>query len=136
MIHFFSENDYLLNNKDSIINWIERVVEFHQGKIEQLNYIFCDDEYLLKINKEFLEHDYYTDIITFDNSIGKNIDGEIFISTERVKDNSNKYNVSFDHELKRVIIHGVLHLLGFKDKSEEQQKLMTLKENEALISFK
>lgn len=136
MIYFFSENNFILKNQKSIIRWIEEVISFHQGKIVAINYIFCDDDYLLKINQEFLQHDYYTDIITFDNSVGKQIEGEIYISIDRVKDNANVFTIDFEEELKRVIIHGVLHLLGFKDKTEQQQKQMTEKENEALQLYK
>ncbi len=136
MIYFFSENNFILENQKSIIRWIEEVISFHQGKIVIINYIFCDDDYLLKINQEFLQHDYYTDIITFDNSVGKQIEGEIYISIDRVKDNANIFTIDFEEELKRVIIHGVLHLLGFKDKTEQQQKQMTEKENEALQLYK
>ncbi|APD06795.1 endoribonuclease YbeY [Flavobacteriaceae bacterium UJ101] len=136
MIYFFSENNFVLKNQKTIISWIEKIVSLHQGEIEQINYIFCDDDYLLKINQDFLQHDYYTDIITFDNSIGKKIEGEIFISTDRIEDNSCHFKVSFEEELRRVLIHGILHLLGFKDKTEDQQKQMTQKENEALQLYK
>ncbi len=135
MIHFFSENDFVLKNPEKITQWIQKVVQHHQGEVIEVQYIFCDDDYLLKINQDFLQHDYYTDIITFDNSIGKKIEGEIYISTNRIKENAIEYQVSFEEELNRVLIHGILHLLGFKDKTTEEQDLMTKKENEALFIF-
>ncbi|MFV0531690.1 MAG: rRNA maturation RNase YbeY [Flavobacteriales bacterium] len=136
MIRFFSENDFVLENQTALIDWIEKMVRLHQGKIEQLHYIFCSDDDLLKINQDFLHHDYYTDIITFDNSIGKNIDGEIYISTDRVKENAQTFKVTFEEELQRVMIHGVLHLLGFKDKTTHQQEAMKQQENKALKAYK
>lgn len=132
MIHFFSENDFVLHNVDKITQWIQKIVQHHQAEITEIQYIFCDDDYLLKINQDFLQHDYYTDIITFDNSVGKKIEGDIYISTDRVKENALEYNVPFEEELNRVLIHGILHLLGFKDKTDEEQNYMTQKENEAL----
>ncbi len=136
MIRFFSENDFVLENQAPLTSWIEKVVHSHRGRINQLHYIFCDDDYLLEINQYYLQHDYYTDIITFDNSIGKKIDGEIYISTDRIKDNAETFEVPFEEELRRVLIHGVLHLLGFKDKTEKQQKQMTHEENNALKLYK
>ncbi len=135
MIHFFSENDFVLKNPEKITQWIQKVVQHYQGEVIEVQYIFCDDDYLLKINQDFLQHDYYTDIITFDNSIGKKIEGEIYISTDRIKENAIEYQVSFEEELNRVLIHGILHLLGFKDKTTEEQDFMTKKENEALFLF-
>ncbi len=136
MIRFFSENDFVLENQAPLTFWIEKVVHFHRGEIDQLHYIFCSDDDLLKINQDYLQHDYYTDIITFDNSIGKKIDGEIYISTDRIKDNAETFEVSFEEELRRVLIHGVLHLLGYKDNTEKQQQEMTHQENEALKLYK
>ena len=98
-------------------------------KLEEINYVFCDDEYLHKLNLEFLNHDTLTDIISFDYSIGKLIQGDIFISVDRVKDNAKDFAVSVSEELNRVIIHGVLHYCGFKDKTDADAKLMREKEN-------
>src|SRR5690606_18692821 len=106
------------------------VIASEEKKLEEICYIFCDDEYLLNLNEEFLQHDTYTDIITFDYSVGKILQGDIYISTERVKENSDEFNVSFEEELRRVIIHGVLHLCGYKDKTKEQSLLMRQKEEE------
>jgi len=100
-----------------------------------VSFIFCDDEYLLDINKRFLNHDYYTDIISFDNTMGTEINGDIFISIERVKDNASEFSVTFVEELHRVIIHGVLHFCGYKDKSDSEEKEMRAKENEKLRLF-
>jgi probable rRNA maturation factor len=94
--------------------------------------VFCDDDYLHKLNLQFLNHDTLTDIISFDNSLGKQIHGEIYISVERVKENAGTYQVAFLEELHRVIIHGVLHFCGYKDKTKKQQETMSRKENEAL----
>jgi rRNA maturation RNase YbeY len=91
--------------------------------------IFCSDEYLLDVNKKYLNHDYYTDIITFDYVEDKIISGDIFISSDRVRENANQFNVSFEMELFRIIIHGILHLLGYKDKTKKDKSLMTEKEN-------
>jgi rRNA maturation RNase YbeY len=104
----------------------------HNCEEGDVNIIFCDDAYLHKLNVEFLQHDTLTDIISFDNSLGKLINGDVFISTERVADNARDYKVSFLEELQRVMVHGVLHYIGFKDKKAEDQKEMTRQENKAL----
>ena len=105
------------------MEWIDQIIKDHQFILEELNYIFCSDEYLLNINIEHLNHDYYTDIITFDNSDEpKKIESDIFISIDRVNENCSEHHVSPENELHRVMIHGVLHLLGFKDKTEEEKK--------------
>ena len=134
-INFYSENDFVLEDHEKYGRWIERVIASEEKKLEELSYIFCDDEYLLKLNEEFLQHDTYTDIITFDYSVGKILHGDIYISTERVKENSEQFNVSFEEELRRVIIHGVLHLCGYKDKTKEQSLLMRQKEEEKMELF-
>lgn len=134
-INFYSENDFVLADHRKYEKWIERVIASEGKKLEEISYIFCDDEYLLNLNEEFLKHDTYTDIITFDYSVGKILQGDIYISTERVKENSDEYNVSFEEELRRVIIHGVLHLCGYKDKTKEQSLLMRQKEEEKMELF-
>ena len=103
-------------------------------KIDELNYIFVDDNALLEINKQFLAHETYTDIITFDNNDDDDdyLEGDIFISIERVKDNADMFNVTFEEELYRVISHGMLHLCGYKDKTEADKKIMRRKENETI----
>tara|TARA_B110000091_G_scaffold196076_1_gene223217 strand:+ start:420 stop:833 length:414 start_codon:yes stop_codon:yes gene_type:complete len=133
MITFNYETNFKLKNEKSLENWIQKVIADHDCEEGELNYIFCDDTYLHKLNVEFLQHDTLTDIISFDNSIGKLINGDVFISVDRVADNARDFKVSFREELERVMIHGVLHYLGFKDKTEEDQKEMTLQENKALL---
>ncbi|MEE9408874.1 MAG: rRNA maturation RNase YbeY [Polaribacter sp.] len=132
MISFNYEVDFKLENEDSLQNWITSIIEYHECEEGEINYIFCDDAYLHKLNVEFLQHDTFTDIISFDNSLGKLINGDIFISVDRVVDNAKDYTVSFDQELQRVMIHGILHYCGFKDKTEEDQTEMTKQENNAL----
>lgn len=133
MITFNSETTFNLNNETKTILWIERVVVLEGFVVGEINYIFCDDTYLNRINKEFLNHDSFTDIISFDYSLGKQISGDIFISIERVLDNAGKYNVTFENELRRVMVHGVLHYMGYKDKTIEEKKIMTLKENTCIL---
>ena len=129
MITFNSETTFNLQNEAKTTTWIERVVVSEGFAIGEIYYIFCDDAYLNHINKEFLKHDSFTDIISFDYSLGKQISGDIYISIERVLDNAEKYNVTFENELRRVMIHGVLHYMGYKDKTTEEKKVMRLKEN-------
>lgn len=135
MINFDYESTFILENEVNFSNWINEVITSESYVLGEVNYTFCDDEYLHKINLEFLEHDTLTDIITFDNTIGETIYSDIFISVERVQDNANDFKVSFEEELKRVIIHGVLHLCGYNDKSEADAKLMRLKEDEKIVMF-
>lgn len=138
MIQFFSEDtDFKLPHPIKTRRWIKRVIEEEGFALNQLNYIFCSDEYLLDVNKEYLEHDYYTDIITFDNSEEEEtIEGDLFISVDRIKNNAEQMNIPFETELKRVMIHGVLHLTGYDDTSDELKKEIRLKEDECLKLFK
>ena len=119
-----------------IANWIEEVAKSHDRIVGPLTYIFCDDEKIIEVNRQFLQHDYYTDIITFDNSRGKRISGDMFISLDTVASNAEMLGVSYDAELHRVIIHGVLHLCGIDDKGEGEREIMEGFENEALALFK
>ena len=135
MINFEFETDFKLANTDDFKDWIARVITSESYVLGEVNYVFCDDAYLHKINVEYLNHDTLTDIITFDHNVGKTIYTDIFISVERVIDNAKDFNVSFDEELKRVIIHGILHLCGYKDKSPEDATLMRQKENEKINMF-
>lgn len=135
MINFDSETDFNLSNENVFSKWIEAVITSESYVLGEINYVFCDDNYLHKINVEYLDHDTLTDIITFDNSIGTMIYSDIVISVERVTDNAKDFNVTFEEELKRVIIHGVLHLCGYKDKSESDALLMRQKENEKIQMF-
>ncbi len=135
MINFFYESGNKKIEEDKLIAWIEDVIESESKKIGEINYILCDDEYLLKINQDFLNHDTYTDIISFDNSLGNMLNGDIYVSVERVKDNADKFKVSIEEEMRRVLIHGVLHYCGYKDKSDEEAALMREKEDEKLTMF-
>ena len=132
MIDFNYETDFALANETLIASWVEHVIIREGCSLGDVNYIFCDDTYLHKLNVSFLNHDTLTDIISFDASVDSCINGDIFISIERVKENATLYKASFMEELHRVMIHGVLHYLGYKDKLEEEQLEMTKKENEAL----
>lgn len=116
-------------------SWLNKLASAHGAAIRGLTFIFCSDEYLLTINKKYLNHDYYTDIITFPYRQGKLLESDIFISLERVEDNSKQQEVSFENELIRVMAHGVLHLLGFKDKETNQETQMRLEEEKALHLF-
>lgn len=135
MISFNYENDFELNNEEQLLNWISRVIASEEKKEGEISYIFCDDDYLLNLNEQYLNHDTLTDIISFDYSMGNEIHGDIFISTERVKDNATDFKVSFEEELMRVMVHGVLHYCGYKDKTEEDEALMRSKEDEKIKMF-
>ena len=135
MISFNYETDFELENEAQYEDWISRIIESEGFDEGEINYIFCDDEYLHKINVEYLEHDTLTDIISFDYTVGNLIQGDIFVSVERVKDNANDFNVSFEEELKRVLSHGVLHYCGYKDKSPKDEALMRSKEEEKMQMF-
>jgi probable rRNA maturation factor len=135
MIYFNYEGDFTLDNEEQVADWIERIIESEDKELGEISYIFCDDEYLHKINVEYLDHDTLTDIISFDYTEGDIISGDIFISIERVQDNANDFNVPFETELKRVLAHGVLHYCGYKDKSEADEQLMRAKEEEKMAMF-
>ncbi|MFI0427220.1 MAG: rRNA maturation RNase YbeY [Flavobacterium sp.] len=135
MISFNYETDFELENEAQYEDWISRIIESEGFDEGEINYIFCDDEYLHKINVEYLDHDTLTDIISFDYTVGNLVQGDIFISIERVQDNANDFNVSFDEELKRVLSHGVLHYCGYKDKSPKDEALMRSKEEEKMQMF-
>ncbi len=135
MISFNYETNFELDNEALYEGWISRVIESEDKTEGEINYIFCDDEYLLQKNIEFLNHDTLTDIISFDYTMGNLISGDIFISVERVKDNAADFKVSFEEELRRVMAHGVLHYCGYKDKSEKDSTLMKEKEDEKILMF-
>ncbi|MBW4358890.1 rRNA maturation RNase YbeY [Flavobacterium taihuense] len=135
MINFNYESEFTLENEEAIASWLSAVIVSENKTEGEINYIFCDDEYLHKINVEYLNHDTLTDIISFDYTMGNEIGGDVFVSVERVLDNSKDYNTSFDEELKRVLVHGVLHYCGYKDKSEADEVLMRSKEDEKLAMF-
>ncbi|HUH26235.1 MAG TPA: rRNA maturation RNase YbeY [Flavobacterium sp.] len=135
MVIFNYETDFELKDESKYEEWIDTIIESEGKEAGEINYIFCDDEYLHKINIQYLEHDTLTDIISFDYCMGDLISGDIFISIERIKENAQDFDVSFDNELLRVMAHGVLHYCGYKDKSEEDEKLMRLKEQEKISMF-
>ena len=135
IINFYSENSFSLSEEDHYERWLKEVISSEGKKTGEISYIFCDDDYLLEINQKYLNHDTYTDIISFDNRVGNILNGDIFISTERVKENADNYAVSFEEELRRVMVHGALHFVGYKDKTTEEKKIMRSKEEEKMKMF-
>ena len=136
MIKFFSNNSFRLANKDRISLWLLDVIKNEEKSLNEISYNFCSDSELLKVNKEFLSHDTLTDIITFDYSGLSGISGEVLISTERVKENAQEFSQVFNVELRRVMVHGVLHLCGLKDKTDADKLIMTEKEDFYLSRFR
>jgi len=136
MIQFHTETEFTLDNQDQYSSWIETSIIKMEKEVGDINYIFCDDAYLLKINQEYLNHDTYTDIISFDYTHKNRLSGDIFISIDRVKENAKRFKVLFEVELRRVLIHGILHYAGYKDKTDEEKKEMREQENEKLLLFK
>lgn len=131
-IHFFSEDiQFKLSHSIKIKRWLKDVVEKEKNKLDIANFIFCSDKYLHRINHDFLKHDTYTDVVTFDNREDNSeaLNGDIFISIERVRENAKKFSVSFEDELLRVMVHGILHLVGYADKTPSQISQMRKKEN-------
>ena len=133
MISFHSENGFELKDHSVLKAWITKTIQSEKKNVGEINYIFCDDEYLLKINVDFLDHDTYTDIISFDYTQGDVVSGDIYISTERVAENATTYNTTFQTELKRVMIHGILHYCGYGDKTSDQKNIMRAKEDYYLL---
>jgi rRNA maturation RNase YbeY len=135
-IYFFKSNiKFRFSNKRASIKWIETIIKKNGQRAGEINFIFCSDLFLLEINRQYLKHDYFTDIITFDYSAWKIVNGEIYISIDRVRQNADSLKVKFQDELRRVIIHGVLHLLGFLDHTKPQKKQMRKKEDACLSLF-
>ena len=135
MISFNYETDFTLSNESLYEEWISHVIASEGFDEGEINYIFCDDEYLHKINVDYLDHDTLTDIISFDYTEGNLLQGDIFVSVERVKENALDFNVPFEDEIKRVLSHGILHYCGYKDKSPEDELLMRSKEDEKIQMF-
>ncbi|MCF0211188.1 MAG: rRNA maturation RNase YbeY [Bacteroidales bacterium] len=135
-VSFISETSFNLKNKLKIKAWIKALIENKGFKQGDISYIFCSDERILEVNKQFLNHDFYTDIITFDYVENEKLNGDIFISTDRVEDNSKEFKTSFEDELLRVLSHGVLHLMGYKDHNPKDEKIMREQENEAIALYK
>ncbi|WP_203295105.1 rRNA maturation RNase YbeY [Luteirhabdus pelagi] len=135
MIEFYSETDFHLQHEDTFVKWITNTIKEEGFQVGGLTYVFCDDDYLLQLNEKFLNHDTYTDIITFDYSLGKELHGEIYISVDRVKENAETFKVTFDAELRRVMIHGILHLCEHEDASKEEKEQMRALEDRYLKKF-
>ena len=135
MIKYFSSTDFVIKDRPLLTSWIEEVLNKESRLLEELVFNFCSDESLLKINKEFLKHDTLTDVITFDYSASKAVSGEVFISVDRVRENAKEFDQDFNDEIRRVMIHGVLHLCGYKDKTPKDKALMSDMENRHLAFF-
>lgn len=129
MISFDAQNDFMLERPEHWASWLEGVIAQEGFTLGDLSYVFCSDEYLWDLNQKFLNHDTLTDIITFDYNVGKTINGEVYISTDRVAENSEQYKVPIAQELARVVVHGALHLCGYKDKSEHESAQMRERED-------
>jgi len=131
-ISFYSVGTFSLKTEAAVAACIKAIAAEESFEVGSITFVFCDDNYLLKINKEFLDHDTYTDIITFDYSVGNEIISEVYVSTDRVEENAKKYKQTFENEIHRVMIHGVLHLCGYNDKLAEEKQIMREKENHYL----
>lgn len=135
MINYHYLIDFSLNNEEHYSSWLDKTCKTENFVISELNFIFCDDSYLLRMNQEFLQHDYYTDIITFDYVLENNISGDLYISIDRIRENAETFKVGFENELTRVMVHGILHLMGYSDKTEIATAEMRAKEEEKLKMF-
>ncbi len=134
-INFRVENlHFSFEKENKVRNWINQIAKQEGKKAGNISYVFCSDDYLLNINRQFLNHDFYTDIITFDYTNKDKIEGEIFISIDRVKENAKNFNQPFQNELMRTVIHGILHLCGYTDKTKADKKRMRTREDEALLT--
>jgi probable rRNA maturation factor len=131
---FYELENFEIEHESLVTNWIEKVLSAEKKELGYINYIFCNDDYILDINKTYLQHDYYTDIITFDYN-KKKVESDIYISIDRIKENATDLNVKFRDELLRVIVHGALHLCGYKDKTKEQEVLIRSKEDHYVHLF-
>ncbi len=132
MITFNYQTAFVLKNESQTSSWVQKIIDSEGYQTGDISYVFCDDNYLNTMNVEFLSHDTYTDIISFDYSSGKHLQGEIYISIQRVAENAKEFHTSFENELHRVIVHGILHFMGYKDKTTEEKKAMRIKENNSL----
>ena len=135
MISFNYELDFKLDDEQLFSDWLSNVISSENKNEGEINYIFCDDNYLVEINQQYLDHDTLTDIISFDYSVGNELHGDVFISVERVVENAQDFDVTFEEELRRVLVHGILHYCGYKDKNEEDENLMRRKEEEKMKMF-
>lgn len=135
MIEFFNKSELALSFSKKYTDWIITILEIEKKTVGELTFIYCHDNFLLSMNQEYLGHDYYTDVITFDYSKEDLIEGDVFISVDRVRENAQDYGVSFETELRRIMAHGVMHLVGYKDKTKQDKEVMTSKEDWALNLF-
>jgi len=135
IINFYSENKFQLGDKERHLQWLKKAIYSEGKKLGEISFIFCDDDFLSEINQKYLNHDTFTDIISFDNSIGDILHGDIFISIDRVGENAKEFEVPFAEELRRVLIHGILHLSRYKDNTEEEKQEMRKKEEEKMKMF-
>lgn len=135
MIEFLYETDFRMEEETLHEEWVQDVISFWDKRLGEVAFIFVSDDRLLDMNREFLQHDYYTDILTFDSSVGGILSGDLYISVDRVRDNADTYGVSFESELRRVMAHGLLHLMGFVDKTEAEVSEMREAENRSIKLF-
>ena len=135
MIELNYVTQFSLDNENFYLEWLQKLAISESKTVGEVSVVFCDDEYLLKINIQHLSHDFYTDIITFDYCVGDELNGDVFISIDRVRENASEFKVSFENELLRVMSHGFLHLCGYKDKSNSDSKIMRDKEEEKILLF-
>ncbi|XLS29245.1 rRNA maturation RNase YbeY [Flavobacteriaceae bacterium M23B6Z8] len=134
-ISFQYQVEFFLDSEEVYRIWIDKIIQSQDKVLGQLTFVFCSDESLLEINKDFLNHDYYTDIVTFDYTEGVVLSADVMISIDRVNDNANTFRVSGEEELRRVIAHGILHLMGYDDGTVEEKQLMRIKESEMMKMF-
>lgn len=132
MINHASQNDFILTNQEVVNSWIKNILTRENLELGELSFVFCSDDFLHEMNQKYLAHDTLTDIITFDYREGNRISGEIYISTDRVEENAKEFSVSFQDELHRVMIHGILHICGYSDSTDAEKELMRIKEDWAL----
>jgi len=135
MISFSYNTAFVLDSENSVVNWLSEAISLEKHVLGDILYVFCNDEYLHRLNVDFLNHDTYTDVISFDYKVGKILHGEIYISLDRVKENAQDYSQSFNEELRRVMIHGILHYCGYNDKTSEDIAYMRQKEDEYLNRY-
>ncbi len=135
MIDFAYQTDFELHDRVQHIAWLNSIAEYHDVTIDSVGFVFCDDEFVLEMNQKHLDHDTYTDIITFDYGTHDLLEGEIYISIDRVRANASELGNPFEEELKRVMAHGVLHMIGFGDQNAEEKSMMRLMEDEAIALF-
>lgn len=135
MISFSYNTAFVLDSENSVVNWLSEAISLEKHVLGDILYVFCNDEYLHRLNVDFLNHDTYTDVISFDYKVGKILHGEIYISLDRVKENAQDYSQSFNEELRRVMIHGILHYCGYNDKTSEDIACMREKEDEYLNRY-